>query len=108
MVIVEAHSRYMFTQELTKKCDTGRTLITIINKLETTVSSAHQQPLRVTKIQADWGGEFRNAPLQTEFDQRGINLKGQSIRFCSMSRTGYHTKPYKENPHRDLATKRPR
>jgi len=31
--------------------------------------------LRLSKIQADWGGEFRNQELETELQQRGMALK---------------------------------
>ena len=75
MMIVEDHNRYMLTHAIQKKSDAGDALITIINKLEKATSSTLGKPLHVTQIQADWGGEFRNAQLIKELNQRGISLK---------------------------------
>jgi len=51
--IIEDYSRY----------------ITVINEMEAATN------LRLSKIQADWGGEFRNQELEIELQQRGITLK---------------------------------
>jgi len=75
IMIVEDHSRYMLTHAIPTKGDAGDALIVIINKLEKAVSSAHERPIHLNQIQADWGGEFRNSKLITELNQRGITLK---------------------------------
>jgi len=75
MMIVEDHSRYMLTHAIPTKGDAGDVLIVIINKLEKAVSSAHERPIHLSQIQADWGGEFHNSKLITELNQRGITLK---------------------------------
>jgi len=69
MMIVEDHSRYMLTHAIPTKGDAGDELIIIINKLEKVVSSAHERPIHLSQIQADWGGEFRNSKLITELNQ---------------------------------------
>jgi len=61
MMIVEDHSKYMLTHAISTKRDAGDALIIIINKLEKAVSSAHERPVHLSQIQADWGGEFRNS-----------------------------------------------
>jgi len=52
--VIEDHSRYIITKLLRTKKDTGQALINIINAIEAATS------LRISQIQADWGGEFRN------------------------------------------------
>jgi len=80
MMIVEDYSRYMLTHAIPTKKDAGDALIVIINKLEKAVSSAHERPIHLSQIQADWGGEFRNSKLITELNQRGITLKETVLR----------------------------
>jgi len=67
--IIEDHSRYITVIPLRAKKDAGNALIKVINEME---AATH---LRLSKIQADWGGEFRNQELETELQQRGITLK---------------------------------
>ena len=59
----------MVTKPLRTKDETAKALITRINALEKAV--VH----KVSQIQADWGGEFRNKELGKELTQRGITLK---------------------------------
>jgi len=75
MMMVEDHSRYMVTHAIPTKGNAEDAFIVIINKLEKAVSSAHERPIHLSQIQADWGGEFRNSKLITELNQRGITLK---------------------------------
>jgi len=67
--IVEDHSRYIVVIPLRTKTAAGSALIKAINEMEAATN------LRLSKLQADWGGEFRNQELETELQQRGIILK---------------------------------
>jgi len=80
MMIVEDHSRYMLTHAIPTKGHAGDALILIINKLEKAVSLAHERPVHLSQIQADWGGKFRNSKLIAELNQRGITLKETVLR----------------------------
>jgi len=66
--IIEDHSRYIMTIPLQAKKDARNALIKAINEMEAATN------LRLSKIQADWGGEFRNQELEIELQQRGITL----------------------------------
>lgn len=68
-MVIDDYSRYLVTKLLRKKSDAGNALIEVINQLEAAIN------LRVSQIQADWGGEFRNKGLQEELKQRGITSK---------------------------------
>jgi len=67
--IIEDYSRYITVIPLRAKKDAGNVLIKVINEMEAATN------LHLSKIQADWGGEFRNQELEIELQQRGITLK---------------------------------
>jgi len=55
MMIVEDHCRYILTYAIHTKKDARNALIVIINKLVKAVSSAHERPVYLSQIHADWG-----------------------------------------------------
>jgi len=61
--IIEDYSRYMMVIPLRTKTAAGSALIKAINEMEAVTN------LRLSKLQADWGGEFRNQELETELQQ---------------------------------------
>jgi len=67
--VIEDHSRYIITKPLRTKKDTRQAFINIINAMEAATN------LRISQIQANWGGEFRNQDLEAELQQREITLK---------------------------------
>ena len=67
--IIEDHSRYITVIPLRAKKDAGNALIKVINEMEAATN------LRLSKIQADWEGEFHNQELEIELQQREITLK---------------------------------
>jgi len=67
--IIEDYSRYMIVIPLRTKAAASSALIKAINEMEAATN------LRLSKLQANWGGEFRNQELETELQQWGIILK---------------------------------
>ena len=71
LVVTDDYTRYMSVKLLKTKDETTNAMVEIVNILEKTTDPQYN----VKFIQADWGGEFRNKDLQTELQQRGIQLK---------------------------------
>ena len=61
--IIEDYSRYMIVIPLRTKAAASSALIKAINEMEAATN------LRLSKLQANWGGEFRNQELETELQQ---------------------------------------
>jgi len=64
--IVEDHSRYIISIPLRPQRDAKDALIKVINEMKAATN------LRLSQIQTNWGGEFRNQDLEIEL---GIVLK---------------------------------
>jgi transposase InsO family protein len=71
LVIMDDFSRYCTAIPLKTKAGTevATALMGFIEQLETITSK------KVTQIQADWGGEFRNKDIQQACTSKGISLK---------------------------------
>jgi len=61
--IVEDHSRYIITIPLRAQRDAKDALIKVINEMKAATN------LRLSQIQTNWGGEFRNQDLEIELQQ---------------------------------------
>jgi hypothetical protein len=75
LITINNFSRYVVTKALKTKSDTTNALIEIIDAFENVcnhLQNGRKGTLRVWRVQADWGGEFRNDRLAEEFQQRGI------------------------------------
>jgi len=61
--------RYIATKLSKDKSETGNSLIEIINQIEAANN------LQLSRVQADWGGEFRHNTVQEDLKKRGIAYK---------------------------------
>ena len=69
LTMMDDYSRYCIAIPIRAKSDTKEKVKEWINLLE------NQIPHKVQRIQADWGGEFRNKDLEKWCKKRGIELK---------------------------------
>ena len=70
LTAMDDYTRYCTAIPIKAKSDTKGALRAWIRMLETQCS-----PQKVTQLQADWGGEFRNTELSTWCKEKGIQLK---------------------------------
>ena len=70
LTAMDDYTRYCTAIPIKAKSDTKRALKEWIKMLETSCT-----PYKVTQLQADWGGEFRNTELASWCKKKGIQLK---------------------------------
>ena len=70
LTAMDDYTRYCIAIPIKAKNDTKGALKAWIKMLETQCS-----PRKITQLQADWGGEFRNTELSTWCKEKGIQMK---------------------------------